>query len=146
MKTTKKNLDANVIEAAGGLLWNKTPKGRKLALIHREGYDDWTLPKGKREPGESWQETALREVWEETGCQAQLESFAGSTAYVVEGVAKVVLFWNMTPEEGCKFEPNPEVDKMEWLSPKKALKRMSYEGEREVVRKQELGNQGSVNQ
>ena len=133
--TKNNNIEAKVIEAAGGLLWNDTPHGRKLALIHRERYDDWTLPKGKREPGESWQETALREVWEETGCEAQLESFAGSTAYTVKGVAKVVLFWNMSIVEECKFKPNPEVDGMEWLAREDALGRMSYEGEREVVRR-----------
>ena len=138
--TTIDNLKATVIEAAGGLLWNDTPKGRKLALVHRERYDDWTLPKGKRKPGESWQGTALREVQEETGCAAQLESFAGSMSYVVECVAKVVLFWNMSIIDECKFEPNVEVDKMEWLSLEDALVRMSYEGEREIV------NQGPVNQ
>jgi 8-oxo-dGTP diphosphatase len=125
--------ETGVIEAAGGLLWKNTPEGRKLALVHRAYYDDWSLPKGKREPGESWQETARREVREETGCTPRIESFAGSTAYLVKGVAKVVLFWNMTLAEDCDFKPDSEVDRLEWLSPAEALAKLSYANERAVV-------------
>ena len=125
-----------VIEAAGGLLSKETPSGRKIAIIHRERYDDWALPKGKREPGESWQETALREVWEETGCRAVLGMFIGSASYALNGKSpKVVLFWHMTVQKNCKFHPNDEVDRIKWVSPKKALKMLSYKDERDIVLK-----------
>ncbi|MBM3144566.1 MAG: NUDIX hydrolase [Chloroflexi bacterium] len=127
------NLTADVIEAAGGLLWRETPSGRELALIHRRKYDDWTLPKGKRDPGERWQDTALREVFEETGCRATLKSFAGSTAYTVKGVAKVVLFWNMETAEDGDFQANDEVDRLVWLPVEKALLEMSHETERSLL-------------
>ena len=136
MRVTTEQPDANVIEAAGGILWRQTPSGPELAVIHRPYYDDWTLPKGKREPGERWQETALREVEEETGIQARLTSFAGSTAYTVNGVAKVVLFWNMAVEGEDTFKPNDEVNKMVWLTPSEAIRRLSYPSEQDLLRSQ----------
>jgi len=124
---------ADVIEAAGGLLWRKTPQGRELAVVHRQRYDDWTLPKGKRDPGERWQETALREIEEETGCKADLVSFAGSTAYIVNGVAKIVLFWNMDLVGDCLFTPNEEVDKILLLPNEKAFEILSYDTEKSLL-------------
>lgn len=117
---------ANVIEAAGGLLWRETAAGLELALIHRPSHDDWTLPKGKREDGESWQDTALREVREETGCRAELDSYAGSIGYIADGTPKVVLFWNMHVVEVREFKPNHEVDRLVWLPLEQAIKKMSY--------------------
>ncbi len=129
MKKRKLNPEADVIEAAGGLIWRQMPQGRQLALIHRPTHDDWTFPKGKREPNESWQETALREVWEETGLQVKLESYAGSIGYCVDGIPKVVLFWNMRGIESSHFEPNDEVDQLIWVSPEKAFEIISYADE-----------------
>jgi 8-oxo-dGTP diphosphatase len=126
---------SSVIEAAGGILWKDTAKGLKLAIIHRERYDDWSLPKGKREPGEKWEDTALREVCEETGCQAKIGSFIGSCSYVInrQRTPKIVLFWQMTVIKDNGFQPNSEVDKLKWISPKKAMKKLSYVDEREIV-------------
>ena len=95
--------EADVIEAAGGVIWRETGRGRDMALIHRARYDDWTLPKGKLEAGERWQEGALREIKEETGCDVEIVSFAGAVGYTVKGVAKVVLFWNMKAAGECAF-------------------------------------------
>jgi len=128
------NPTADVIEAAGGLLWRETPQGRELALIHRAVYDDWSIPKGKRDPGERWQETALREIEEETGCKAKLVSFAGSTAYTVKGAAKIVLFWNMALIGDCVFTPNDEVDELIWLPVKEALGKLSYGNEKTLLK------------
>ncbi len=132
------SLEADVIEAAGGLLWKVTPAGRKLAVIHRPHYDDWTLPKGKCEPGERWQQTARREVEEETGIAARLTGFAGSTAYTVNGVAKVVLFWHMEAAGDTAFQANAEVDQLVWLTPAEALGRLSYPAERALLQKAAL--------
>lgn len=129
------NTNAEVIEAAGGLLWRDTPQGPEIAIVHRKRYDDWTMPKGKRDPGERWQETALREIEEETGCRAELVSFAGSTAYTVSGVAKVVLFWNMRLMGESTFTPNEEVDQLLWLSKHDAMAKLSYQTEREILEK-----------
>jgi 8-oxo-(d)GTP phosphatase len=136
MSKISKYLHADVIEAAGGLLWRATQNEIQIAIVHRPNYDDWTLPKGKRDLGESWQQTALREIKEETGCIAKLDAFAGSTAYSVRGTAKVVLFWHMSLLEDCQFRPNSEVDKLHWLSSEEALQKLDYENERRLLRDQ----------
>ncbi len=126
--------EADVIRAAGGLIWRTTRGRRELAVIHRRRYGgDWTLPKGKLQPGEGWLEAALREVEEETGCKVRLGQFAGSVSYPVKGVPKIVLFWNMTPVGECEFNPSEEVEQVQWLPVEEALKKLNYEGERAVV-------------
>jgi 8-oxo-dGTP diphosphatase len=134
---TKHQYPTRVIEAAGGVLWKDTSSGRKLAIIHRQRYDDWSLPKGKRKQGERWAETALREVQEETGCRASLGKFIGSASYVINhhGTPKVVLFWHMDTKNEPGFQPSDEVDRLKWVSPQKALKILSYEDERDIIKK-----------
>lgn len=122
-----------VIEAAGGILWRRSGELAELAVIHRPHHRDWSLPKGKRDRGESWQETALREVLEETACHAEIERFAGGTIYTVKKRPKVVLFWHMAVSEEGRFEPNDEVDRVEWLVPEAALERLDHETERELL-------------
>ena len=125
--------EPQVIQAAGGLVWRETQQGRFLAVIHRPRHDDWTLPKGKLFQGESWQEAALREVQEETGCEVRLAGFAGCTCYMTKGAPKVVLFWNMALTGACRFQSNDEVDQLEWLSAPEALDRLEYDQEKALV-------------
>ena len=63
---------AAAIRAAGAVLSRRGEQGDEVALIHRGRYNDWSLPKGKREPGEHVLETAVREVAEETGIRVIL--------------------------------------------------------------------------
>jgi len=133
MKSSQEKTTSPVIEAAGGLLWRNSDYGREIAIIHRPHRNDWTLPKGKMNPGESWQAAALREVWEETGYQVKLDSFAGSVAYTFNGVAKVVLFWHMSLVQEGNFKPNIEVDQLIWLPAADALKKLNYQGEKALV-------------
>lgn len=136
MSIKKTDLPKKVVEAAGGILWKETPSGQKIVIIHRKRYDDWSLPKGKKDPDESWQETALREVWEETNCRAILGKFIGSSSYTMNGqTPKVVLFWQMALQKEFDFKPNSEVDRIKWISPKKALKQLSYNNERNILNK-----------
>ncbi len=145
MKTSQQDLSSDVIQAAGGLLWRTNEKDWEVAVIHRPHYNDWTLPKGKMEPGESWQSTALREVREETCCIAMLDSFAGSVAYTCNGIAKVVLFWHMSLAQERVFKPNPEVDQLEWLSIVNALSKLEYSGERELIKRSRFFNESITN-
>ena len=102
-------------------------------MIHRPKRDDWSLPKGKLEAGESFPQAAVREVLEETGCRARLGDFAGYTLYRVKGRPKLVLFWHMAVEGSHRFRPNDEVDRMEWLPPGEVLARLDHPSERQLV-------------
>ena len=124
-----------VIEAAGGLLWRETARGKEIALIHRPRYDDWTFPKGWRERGEEYVETATREVAEETNCAFEVGEFAGSVSYLVNGVPKIVLFWNMLLIEDKPLRENDEVDTLLWLDVESALDRMHYDGEKRLLKR-----------
>jgi len=125
---------SKVIQAAGGLLWRKSDAGKQIALIHRPRYNDWALPKGKLEKGEEWETAALREIEEETGCKAQLGSFAGAVSYNVGDRPKVVLFWNMVLIGDCKFVPSEEVDQLIWVSVEKALEILQYPSDKNILR------------
>ena len=119
------------VQAAGGVVVNE---GRVL-LVHRPRYDDWTLPKGKLDPGESFEDAALREVREETGLRCTLERELAGTEYRDnKDRPKMVRYWLMELEaEPEAFEPNDEVDSVEWLSPEEAAARLTYDRDREVL-------------
>jgi 8-oxo-dGTP pyrophosphatase MutT (NUDIX family) len=131
--TIDSTVDPVVVRAAGGIVWWLDGRVRRLAVIHRPKYRDWSLPKGKLEVDESWQQAALREVLEETGCEASLGDFAGQICYLVKGHPKVVLYWNMERVGECSFTPSREVDCVEWLSRSEALKRLAHPAERRLL-------------
>ena len=132
---SNKLTNVDVIEAAGGLVWRNANDRKELLIIHRPKYDDWTLPKGKLEPGESWKEAALREVLEETGYQVEIDSFAGCICYTRKDIPKIVLYWNMKLIDDCNFKPNKEVDQVRWLKIYEALAMLGYQSERELILK-----------
>lgn len=124
----------SVIHAAGGVVWRNSSRGREIAIVHRPKYDDWTLPKGKLDDGESWQEAAVREVEEETGLAVKIGDFAGGCTYVTKRAPKVVLFWHMEVDGESRFRgANAEVDALEWLSMEDARRRLTYRHERQVL-------------
>jgi 8-oxo-dGTP pyrophosphatase MutT (NUDIX family) len=117
------------VEAAGGVV---VRDGRVL-LVHRPRYDDWSFPKGKLEPGESFEEAALREVEEETGLRCRLVRELPSVEYPVKDRPKLVRYWLMEVEEDPGFVPNDEVDEVRWQSPSEALPLLSYDRDRELL-------------
>ena len=120
--------------AAGGLVWRKIAGVRKLAVIHRPKYDDWTLPKGKPEAGEAPGETARREIEEEIACKVRFLEFAGVIHYPIgDERTKVVLFWHVTPIGEQPFHPNLEVDELLWLTREEALEKLTNELDRELL-------------
>ena len=122
-----------MIFAAGGIVWKETLEGRKVALVHRSRYDDWSLPKGKLKENESWEEAAIREVKEETGCDVRIIGFAGSTSYQAKGIPKIVLFFVMEAVRESALTDFSEVKEVLWLSPEEALKKLDYEAERALL-------------
>jgi len=127
--------DRKIIYAAGGVVWREAPQGREVLLIMRPKRQDWTLPKGHIEKGESWDLAAQREVKEETGYDTVITGFAGFTAYNVKSKPKVVFYWHMEPEGECEFEPNHEVSLYEWVSALEAVDRLTYEKDKELLRR-----------
>jgi 8-oxo-dGTP diphosphatase len=121
------------VHAAGGLV---TRDDGAVAVVHRRRYDDWSLPKGKLDRGESFEDAALREVAEETGLRCRLGRALGETSYQDrKDRTKLVRYYEMHPEGG-EFTPNDEVDEMRWLSPDDALEQLSYEFDRRLVSQQ----------
>ena len=125
----------NVIVAAGGILTRPGSDGtREVLIVHRAAYDDWSFPKGKADVDETEAEAALREVREETGYLCSLGALIGSVEYQTpSGLPKVVTYWAMTPEGGA-FEPNDEVDMVEWTSFDDAFDRLTYDRDRAILR------------
>jgi 8-oxo-dGTP diphosphatase len=121
--------DSADVKAAGGVVH----RGGHVAVAHRRRYDDWSFPKGKLDPGESWEQAALREVEEEIGLRCRLGRELSPVSYDVDRGHKVVRYWLMEPESG-EFEPNEEVDDMRWLSPEEAAGLLSYEHDRALLR------------
>lgn len=123
-----------VIEAAGGVVWRTGDGGRrKVLLVHRPRYDDWTLPKGKLDPGETAAAAALREVEEETGLRCRLGPPLPSVGYTDrQGRAKRVRYWAMEVQDGA-FAPNDEVDEVAWLRLGAAADRLTYAHDRRVL-------------
>jgi 8-oxo-dGTP diphosphatase len=116
------------VRAAGGVLWRTQEHALEVALVHRPRYDDWSLPKGKAVPGELLLTCALREVMEETGYDAVPGRPLGTSRYLVtmggKPARKKVSWWALRAVSGA-FRPSREVDRMLWLSPDRALRRMS---------------------
>jgi 8-oxo-(d)GTP phosphatase len=122
-----------VIPAAGGLVWRPRPDGvPELALVHRPKYDDWSLPKGKLDPGEHALTAAAREVREETGLGVTVGRRSVGTCYAVPEGTKQVDYWVMRAVGGG-FTPNKEVDELRWLPPSDAAALCTHEHDRDVV-------------
>jgi 8-oxo-dGTP diphosphatase len=122
------------VRAAGGVVWRRNKDGDlEVLLVHRPKYHDWSLPKGKLDEGESWEEAALREVEEETGFQVALADELPSTDYHDRfGRPKHVRYWVMDVRGG-EFEPNREVDEVRWLPVAAAAEALSYARDRDVL-------------
>jgi 8-oxo-dGTP diphosphatase len=106
----------------------------EVALIHRNRYDDWSLPKGKIEPGETAPVTAVREIEEETGYAAELGRWLMALSYPLEAGTKKVTYW-AARALGGEFAPNAEVDQLIWVPVADAIKRVGYPLDRKVLRR-----------
>ncbi|MDT5296771.1 MAG: 8-oxo-(d)GTP phosphatase [Mycobacterium sp.] len=124
------------IFAAGAVLWRYAGESDEIqvALVHRPRYDDWSLPKGKVDPGETEPVTAVREVEEETGYAAKLGRRLASVSYPVGQGTKKVRYW-AARALGGEFTPGDEVDQLIWLPVADAMKCLQYPHDRKVLRR-----------
>ena len=120
-----------MIEAAGGVLWDHD--GERLLIVHRPRYDDWSLPKGKLDPGEDHATAAAREMLEETGFESvrgeQIQELRYRTS---DGDDKRVIYFTFQLRGG-EFVPNDEVDAVRWATIPEACEQLSYEIDRTFV-------------
>jgi 8-oxo-dGTP diphosphatase len=128
--------DRRLVRASGGVVGRAAAGGGiEILLVHRPKYDDWSLPKGKRDPAETDEQCAVREVEEETGMRCRLGPELLPTAYTdARGRGKVVRYWAMSVALERAFVPGDEIDELLWLGVDDAAARLSYDRDVEVVR------------
>ncbi len=145
VRLTAVNASSPVL-AAGTVAWRAardspgsepSPDAVEVLLVHRPRYDDWSFPKGKRDPGEHLLATAVRETAEESGVQVRLGSPLPQQQYVTSpDVAKQVFYWSarsLDEDAARGFQPNREVDDVTWLRLPEARERLSYVRDREML-------------
>jgi 8-oxo-dGTP diphosphatase len=120
------------VRAAGGVVWRRAGE-LEVLIVHRPRYGDWSLPKGKVEPGESDEECALREVEEETGLRCRPGPEVGTTAYRdARDRPKVVRYFALrAPDEAAR--PRNEVDELRWVTIAEARTLLSWERDQRLV-------------
>ena len=128
--------ESKLIKAAGAVAWRPGPEGEpEILLVHRKKYDDWSLPKGKTEPGEPLPVTAVREVLEEGGARLTLGRRLVSVRYNVSGRPKRVHYWSASVTGANeRAVPNAEVDEVAWLPAASAVERVTYTRDLGVLR------------
>lgn len=118
------------VRAAGGVI----VRDGLVCVVHRPHRADWSLPKGKLDRGESFEDAALREVQEETGLVCTLgEEFPATEYHDQKGRPKVVRYWRMEVLEDPGFAPNDEVDELRWLAPTDAVDLLSYDHDKTLL-------------
>jgi 8-oxo-dGTP diphosphatase len=121
------------VRVAGGIVWRESPAGPRIAVVHRSKRDDWSLPKGRVDAGESWRDGARREIAEETGCAVRLGGFAGAKLFLDRPEPKLVLYWHAKVVQAGALAPDDEIDEVAWLSRREALGRLDHESDRRLL-------------
>ncbi|MGP9695321.1 NUDIX hydrolase [Brachybacterium sp. AOP25-B2-12] len=114
--------------AAGALVWRERRGQVEVLLVHRPRYDDWSVPKGKLDPGETYPAAAVREVAEETGYRVRLHRPLPAAVYLLsDGRTKVVHYWVGTVRS--RVGPGPEnareIDDVAWVDLDEADRRLT---------------------
>jgi ADP-ribose pyrophosphatase YjhB (NUDIX family) len=131
-------LPGKVTRGAGGIVLRENDGVVEIVIIHRPTYDDWSLPKGKLQSGETYEDGAIREVEEEIGVLCSILGPGGSTHYIDHrGRDKVVRYFAMAADTKAKrlaaFDPT-EVDEAVWVPLDVAANRLSHEHDQALIR------------
>ncbi|UFU03857.1 NUDIX hydrolase [Ruania suaedae] len=124
--------------AAGGLLIRTCAESSAVGtlLIHRPRHGDWSFPKGKLDPGETLEQAALREVYEETALRCELGSWLGVVDYPLSGGGlKRTTYWLMQPRSDDGFIAGAEVDAVRWLPLEDAAEVVTHPLDRALARR-----------
>ncbi|HEX7051541.1 MAG TPA: NUDIX hydrolase [Longimicrobiales bacterium] len=138
-KRTGRGRRARIETSAGGVVYRRRPGGIHFLLI-RDPYENWGLPKGHVEGGETPKETALREISEETGLTGLHAAAELPTIdwYFRDRGRLIHKFCHFYLVEAPRGEPRPQVEEgitaCVWLSPEEAVRTITYENAREVLR------------
>ena len=129
--------------SSGGVVFRPTGAGYEVALIRvpRADGDAWALPKGWVEKGEDLEQTAVREVREETGLDAKVLRKLGEVTYEFYSkgdrsrIVKTVHLFLMEYLDGSTSDHDDEVEEVRWFPLEDALRTLTYENEREMLEK-----------
>jgi 8-oxo-dGTP pyrophosphatase MutT (NUDIX family) len=125
--------------SAGGVVFRRNDDGLEVLICKDAGYHRWVLPKGLVAKGENYEQTALREVQEETGIHARLIASLGDPeqyVYMARGVRvfKRVYYFLMEYESGSIDIHDHEMEDVRWVSIDEALELLAYDGAKRMVR------------
>jgi 8-oxo-dGTP diphosphatase len=117
------------VVAAGGIVLRRGPTPL-IAIVRQRKRNEWVLPKGKLDDGETAKDAAHREVLEETGHEVAVHEFLGTLVYQSGGRSKVVHFWRMEAAGEPVRKLMEDIKAVDWLRLEDAVARLSREYER----------------
>jgi 8-oxo-dGTP diphosphatase len=117
------------VVAAGGIVLRQA-RPPLIAVVRLRKGNEWVLPKGKLDDGETPRDAAMREVWEETGHDVAVHEFLGTLAHDAGGRSKIVHYWRMETQGGPTRELMDDVRAVDWLPLDAAVERLSRDHER----------------
>lgn len=120
--------------SCGAVIW-RLAEGRRQYLLARHNGGHWSFPKGHVEGGETEAETAAREIREETGLRAEIDTSFRQvvTYYPKQGVIKDVIFFLATPYGGAEHAQEEEIAELAWLPFQETRERITFATDEEVL-------------